>query len=131
MQLTKEELINVNEFIVQINKSSQKAAVKALEAMDISRNAWAKTLRALRSEIDNYTPTDETGQSECGDCGEVWADDDIKSLCDIHHLWERISPGGTVPSGECPGVDCGALCYPTDKPATKKREDKDSEEVGA
>jgi hypothetical protein len=34
---------------------------------------------------------------------------------DIPDLLQRIGPGGTVPSGECP--DCGALVYPLNAPA--------------
>lgn len=29
---------------------------------------------------------------------------------EIPHFWERVSPGETMPSGECPA--CGSLCHP-------------------
>lgn len=48
---------------------------------------------------------------ECDNCGEAWAESDIKvRFPNIPDLTKRIEPGGTVPSGECP--DCGALVYP-------------------
>lgn len=129
MNLTKEDLINLNEFVLEVCKGSPGAAEKALKAMDMADKPWRETRHSLEMAIENYVPLDLCGQSECGDCSEVWPDTDIKPLIDIHHLWERISPGEIVPSGECP--DCGALCHSTEKPVTKKREDKGPQEVGA
>ncbi|KKN24117.1 hypothetical protein LCGC14_0898060 [marine sediment metagenome] len=34
------------------------------------------------------------------------------ALHGIANLFDRLEPGGTVPSGECP--ECGALCYPVE-----------------
>lgn len=31
------------------------------------------------------------------------------TLSEVHHLAERLDPGGEVPAGECP--ECGALAY--------------------
>jgi hypothetical protein len=31
-------------------------------------------------------------------------------LCEVKDYFQRVEPGGVVPSGECPA--CGALCYP-------------------
>ncbi len=45
--------------------------------------------------------------SRCGDCRTVWPDDQLR---EIHNLTDRMEPGDTYPSGECPG--CGALCTP-------------------
>lgn len=45
---------------------------------------------------------------ECDNCGAKWADDGMDQIEDY---WQRLDPGGVVPSGQCP--DCGALCYPT------------------
>src|SRR5439155_14436990 len=44
---------------------------------------------------------------ECDNCGAIWDDTDVDPISD---LWERVDPGGVMPSGQCP--DCGALCYP-------------------
>lgn len=44
---------------------------------------------------------------ECANCGGAWEDGDLQPVRDY---FERVEPGGTVPSGECP--DCGALCFP-------------------
>lgn len=45
--------------------------------------------------------------SECGNC--KWSGEPLIKLEDIPYLFQRIEPGGVVPSGECP--ECGALCY--------------------
>lgn len=60
--------------------------------------------------------------SECQNCGRQWPEDQLNPIKDIE---QRISPGESVPSGECP--ECGALCQekPTsifvDKPVSTKR----------
>ncbi|MBU8840241.1 MULTISPECIES: hypothetical protein [Mycobacteriaceae] len=46
-------------------------------------------------------------QACCDNCGHTC---DAAELDPIRDLFERIEPGGTVPSGECP--QCGALAYP-------------------
>ena len=43
---------------------------------------------------------------ECDDCGMVWSDD---QLLDIEDYFERVTPGGKVPDGQC--RECGALCF--------------------
>lgn len=54
-------------------------------------------------------------RSKCDNCG--WRGvPKIDAFADIPDLFERIEPGGVVPSGECP--ECGALCYPL-KPKPK------------
>lgn len=45
--------------------------------------------------------------NRCDNCLKLWPDSKLRPIA---HLGERLEPGGTVPSGECP--DCGALCYP-------------------
>lgn len=44
---------------------------------------------------------------ECDNCRNSFVATDLKETRDYS---QRVDPGGTVPSGECP--DCGALCYP-------------------
>lgn len=112
MNLTKEDLINIEEFIRTVCDGNPPVAKAALNEMDLADKPWQETRRSLQMAIENYV-SGETGRSECSDCGQVWKDGDIKQLIDIHHLWERISPGEVVPSGECP--NCGALCHPTEK----------------
>jgi len=51
----------------------------------------------------------DSGWHRCDNCCEIWHGSALK---DIQDEWERVDAGGTVPSGECPGADCGALCYP-------------------
>jgi hypothetical protein len=58
------------------------------------------------------------GYHECANCGEVWP---ANKLAPIKDLDQRIELGGMVPSGECPDVSCGALCYPTKRVPEKKQ----------
>lgn len=46
-------------------------------------------------------------QARCDNCGHLCLEDELEPIAD---LLQRIEPGGTVPSGECP--QCGALAYP-------------------
>jgi len=46
----------------------------------------------------------------CENCGHLWP---AAALEEIHDYWERVEPGGVVPLGECPNIECGALCYPS------------------
>jgi len=52
--------------------------------------------------------------SDCGNC--QWHGIPAIIFPNIPDFMERIEPGGTVPSGECP--QCGALCYPADERQT-------------
>jgi hypothetical protein len=65
----------------------------------------------------------DDGWHQCGNCGTRWHG---SALNDIEDMDQRIDPGGTVPSGECPDrVDCcGALCYPC-KPYPKRQRSKE------
>jgi hypothetical protein len=57
----------------------------------------------------------------CGNCGASTVSSAVKPITDF---FERVEPGGMVPSGECPV--CGALCYPNKslKKQRKKRKVK-------
>jgi hypothetical protein len=56
---------------------------------------------------DELAREDAPCRQECASCGGTWEERDLKPIQDY---FERVEPGGTVPSGECP--KCGALCYP-------------------
>ena len=43
----------------------------------------------------------------CDNCKKKWR---RGMLCEVKDYFQRIEPGGVVPSGECP--KCRALCYP-------------------
>jgi len=49
---------------------------------------------------------------QCDNCGLTFADETelTRAYPDIPDLLQRLEPGGTVPSGECP--NCSALVYP-------------------
>jgi len=47
------------------------------------------------------------GKHRCDNCGALFDGQEVKPIQD---LFQRIEPGGVVPSGECPA--CGTLCYP-------------------
>lgn len=53
----------------------------------------------------------ELCQSQCENCCEVWPDDGLDPIENLH---ERVAPGERMPSGECP--DCGCLCHPIPEP---------------
>lgn len=52
-------------------------------------------------------------EHECDNCGATFKSHQIKiGLDSIPDLLQRLTPGGTVPFGECP--DCGAFVYPVE-----------------
>lgn len=52
-------------------------------------------------------------QACCDNCGLTCQVSELEPITD---LLERIEPGGTVPSGQCP--ECGALAYSVGVPGT-------------
>lgn len=52
----------------------------------------------------------KTIRCKCANCGKRWPESKLVAPAD---LYERLTPGCTVPAGECP--DCGALCYQPDQ----------------
>lgn len=52
-------------------------------------------------------PDTEVETHVCDNCGKVHTEDELNEVKDY---FQRVDPGGTVPSGEC--ADCGCLCYP-------------------
>jgi hypothetical protein len=73
-----------------------------------------ETCRCVLLDFDRPDPRmapDDTHGHRCGNCGEGWGDEEMNTIQDY---FQRVEPGGTVPSGECP--NCGALCYPEDHP---------------
>ena len=53
---------------------------------------------------------------ECDNCDWTGTDENIKPWYYCDDIAERLSPGGTIPAGECP--KCGAFAYYTDEPDT-------------
>jgi len=51
----------------------------------------------------------------CDNCGGEYVAAQLNPVAD---LWERVSPGDTMPDGECP--ECGALCFVTETPEDKR-----------
>ena len=49
----------------------------------------------------------------CADCDGRFTEAEIRPLMELPHLYERLTPGDTVPSGEC--RSCGGFCYPSDQ----------------
>lgn len=49
-------------------------------------------------------------KSQCQNCAEVWPDDELDPIKDLH---QRVAPGEPMPTGECP--NCGCLCQPIDE----------------
>lgn len=49
--------------------------------------------------------------AQCDDCEKIYKEDEwdqMKTLAEASHLWERLEAGGEVPVGEC---ECGAFCF--------------------
>jgi predicted RNA-binding Zn-ribbon protein involved in translation (DUF1610 family) len=63
------------------------------------------------SKTNLIANTDKKSKHRCDNCDWVGPE---SGLGDIEDLEQRIEPGGTVPSGECP--KCGALAYPETEP---------------
>lgn len=72
-------------------------------------------------------------QHKCQNCDAIHGEDDLKP---IKNYDERVAPGETVPSGECP--ECGALCHPyepdglrqaTEEEIQQVREEWDSDDI--
>jgi hypothetical protein len=49
----------------------------------------------------------------CDNCGNESSIND-HDICEIHDLFERVEPGGTMPAGEC--HKCSALTYLVQNP---------------
>jgi Zn finger protein HypA/HybF involved in hydrogenase expression len=73
-------------------------ALEAIAAGDMTRESMVRMAKKAIGEIEVH--------SECGNCGEEWAEDELDS---IENLEQRIGAGEEVPSGQCP--DCGSLCH--------------------
>jgi len=56
------------------------------------------------------TKGDEEPIDVCDNCRKEYK---REMLCEVKDYFQRVEPGGVVPSGECPA--CGALCYPIEK----------------
>jgi len=52
---------------------------------------------------------------KCDNCDWIGTPAELKEIKDF---WERITAGGTVPTGECP--KCGAFAYPHEEPKPEK-----------
>jgi len=52
---------------------------------------------------------------KCANCDWIGTPAELKEIKDF---WERITAGGTVPTGECP--KCGAFAYPHEEPKPEK-----------
>ena len=55
------------------------------------------------------TEGDDEPMDVCDNCKREWK---RGMLGEIRDYFQRVEPGGVVPSGECPKPGCGSLCYP-------------------
>jgi hypothetical protein len=55
------------------------------------------------------TNNDDELTDACGNCKREYKRQMLEEVKDI---WQRVEPGGVMPSGQCPDPNCGALCYP-------------------
>jgi hypothetical protein len=45
----------------------------------------------------------------CQNCSTLYREDELDAIDDV---LERVAPGETMPWGQCPDSNCGAVCYP-------------------
>jgi hypothetical protein len=64
---------------------------------------------ALQVSLADAEESEEPPLHQCGNCARAFLVEQLEPIKDIA---ERLAPGDTVPSGECPS--CHALCYPVD-----------------
>jgi hypothetical protein len=74
---------------------------------------------SVREARAGLIPSEETdgrnvADNVCQNCDGKFRDDQLEEI--THGIWERVSPGELMPSGECP--DCGSLCHPVDNTLT-------------
>lgn len=53
--------------------------------------------------------------NRCDSCAALWTDEELD---DIENFSMRVAPGGMMPAGQCPDLDCGALCFLVEEAAT-------------
>ena len=79
--------------------------------------------KAVKEARAGLIPSEETdglnlANNVCQNCCQTWRDDQLAEI--THGIWERVSPGELMPSGECP--ECGALCHPIKNALTEQPE---------
>jgi hypothetical protein len=100
--------------------ANERAKDRVADASDLTRrdsswpgekdkNVFARVAsRAVREARENE------GKNICQNCRKTFTEDKLAEI--THGIWERVSPGEIMPSGECPS--CGALCHPVVKSAS-------------
>ena len=48
---------------------------------------------------------------KCQGCDKLMSEDQVIPLESVPDLLQRIAPGEVLPFGECPDLECGALCH--------------------
>lgn len=57
----------------------------------------------------------------CDNCGGEFPAEKCKTLSEIKHLWDRLTPGDPTPSGECPECNCFVYGTPYWKSASQPK----------
>jgi hypothetical protein len=112
-------LINVLHYLAEKDASSElmraaqdaKDVLRRLVAWNDHMGGWEAggALDSARRLLGGEAPAPLVYDKDhvCDNCERTWDDDELQQICD---MWERVEPGGIMPSGQCP--ECGALCYP-------------------
>ena len=68
----------------------------------------------MSSKLAKAAEIAEKDLSICQDCRKTWTEDQLEEI--THGIWERVSSGELMPSGECP--ECGNVCHPINNSLT-------------
>ena len=108
-RMTEEEQLKMLRILEQFHNAGAIEQASVVQPSEIHQDydaAVGEILDALKDEV-----TDGDDVSECQNCKREWPDSVL--INPIPDLMERVAPGESMPSGECPG--CGAVCQPVPK----------------
>jgi hypothetical protein len=106
--LTEEEKTRIEDLLSRYNKAGAIDSQSVHEPIEVDHD-FDKLVDEIRTALENEV-TDGDDKSQCQNCDRVWPDAVIVPLEEVKKLFERVTPGEPMPSGECPV--CGALCQP-------------------
>jgi len=94
-------------------ETTEEAALKCLKIMR-DPDSTATSFEVRVNEHAKFSTIDLEEYAVCDNCGlMIYLGDQTFRYAEIRDLFNRIEPGGMVPSCECP--ECGRLAYPATK----------------
>lgn len=89
-----------------IAKVKSEHAIRHIDDVMVERG-WFNIEMAIQ---DAFPKTQRGEYHECQNCGKLWTEEQLN---EVENLEQRVAPGDTVPTGECP--ECGAVCQPVEE----------------